>query len=193
MFCTKCGKEISDEAVFCTGCGTQTKTADGPKGSLKPKMPTLNKKLLGVIGAVVILIIVISVVLASGGGNDSESTTEAKTGSIDLGDKMNLVTDTIDSSGGTIRFDQPGESLHGFQIEVPANAYTDSREFDISYSPVTDHSFGDDFNPISPLISIENGGDYSEELMHVTIPIEVPEGQFAMAFIYDEVTGTLEG
>ena len=145
------------------------------------------------IGAVIVLIIVVSVAWPSGGGDDSDSENGPDTGSIDLGDGMHLVTETIDPSGGTIRFDQPGDSLDGFQIEVPAGAYADPRQFDVSYSPISDHSFGDDFNPISPLISIENGDDYSEELMHVTIPIEVPEGQFAMAFIYDEVTGTLEG
>ncbi|NQT74231.1 MAG: PKD domain-containing protein [Chloroflexi bacterium] len=193
MFCNKCGKEISDEATFCTGCGTQTKTTGDSKGFRKPRIPVLNKKLITIIGTVIILIIVVSVAWPSGGGDDAGSETEAVTGSIDLGDEMNLVTETIDPSGGTIIFDQPGDSLDGFQIEVPAGAYANPRQFDVSYSPISDHSFGDDFNPISPLISIENGGGYSDELIHVTIPVEVPEGQFAMAFIYDEVTGTLEG
>ena len=132
MFCTKCGKEISDEATFCTGCGSQTKNAGSPKDSRKSQIPALNKKLLTIIGAVVALIIVIFVAWPSGGGDDAGSETEAVTGSIDFGDEMNLVTETIDPSGGTIIFDQPGDSLDGFQIEVPAGAYADTRLFDVS-------------------------------------------------------------
>ncbi|MCP4610190.1 MAG: zinc ribbon domain-containing protein, partial [Planctomycetes bacterium] len=122
MFCTNCGKEISDEATFCTSCGAQTKNAGNPKDSRKPHIPTLNKKLLTIIGTVIILIIVMSVALSSGGGDDSDSTTGPETGSIDLGDEINLVTETIEPSGGTIAFDQLGEPLDGFQIDVPAGA-----------------------------------------------------------------------
>lgn len=33
MFCKKCGKEIKDDALFCTNCGTPTASADRPNGS----------------------------------------------------------------------------------------------------------------------------------------------------------------
>ena len=33
MFCTKCGKEIKDDALFCINCGAPTAAADRPDGS----------------------------------------------------------------------------------------------------------------------------------------------------------------
>ena len=90
MFCTKCGKEISDQATFCTGCGSQTKTAGGSKASRKPQIPALNKKLLSIIGTVIILIIVLSIVLPSSCGNDSDSTLESDQGTIIIDEKYDF-------------------------------------------------------------------------------------------------------
>lgn len=89
--------------------------------------------------------------------------------------------------------DKPGDPLNGFQIEVPPGAYTDTRTFKVSQTPVQNHTFGPNFDPISPLISIDNGGDYSQELMTVKIPAKIPEGYFAMAFFYDDASKKLEG
>jgi len=43
------------------------------------------------------------------------------------------------------------------------------------------------------MITVDNGGGYSEEIMEVKIPVKVPEGQFAMGFLYDDKTKKLEG
>jgi hypothetical protein len=43
------------------------------------------------------------------------------------------------------------------------------------------------------MIQITNNGEFSDSTMKLTIPINLKEGQFAMAFFYDEKTGKLEG
>jgi hypothetical protein len=123
------------------------------------------------------------------GGKGTESTKTTLT----TGAKVDLATQTVSTSGGVIEIDKPGDPLDGLRIEVPSGSYSGSKTFNISYTPVTGHELGENFNPISPLISIDNGGGYSDEIVLVTIPVEIPEGKFAMGFFYDKDTGTLEG
>ncbi len=76
---------------------------------------------------------------------------------------------------------------------MPPNAYAEARTFRLSYAPIEDHHLGQFFTPISPLITIANGGGYSDMPMVLKIPAKVPQGSFAMAFLYDKTTGELEG
>ena len=112
---------------------------------------------------------------------------------INVGENVNLLSETMNSNGGTITISKPGDVLDGFEIVVPENAYSSPTDFTISYSPIIDHTLGEHFNPISPLIHVDNGGEYSEDFMIVTIPVKIPENHFAMAFYFDETTGELEG
>jgi hypothetical protein len=102
-------------------------------------------------------------------------------------------TATIGLGGGTFTIDLPGTPVDGLQIIVPENAYTDSRTFTISYAPIKNHDLGEYFNPVSPLISIENGGGYSDQPITVKIPISISPDEFAMTYIYDDETGDIEG
>jgi hypothetical protein len=115
------------------------------------------------------------------------------TGTIDVGTKVEAARNSVGTSGGTVTINKPGDALDGFQLEVPANSYDATRTFQVSYAPVKAHTFGQNFNPISPLISVENGGGYSDEVMLVKIPVHIPEGHFAMGFFYDSASGQLEG
>ena len=114
-------------------------------------------------------------------------------GTITTGQQVDLVQKSISPVGGNISVDKPGDPLNGFQMEIRAESYRDTRSFHISYAPVKKHTFGKSFNPVSPLISIENGGGYSNEIIRLKIPVKVPEKDFAMAFFYNDQTGTLEG
>ncbi len=112
---------------------------------------------------------------------------------INLGEEVNLGSQTIEASGGTVDIDKPDDPLDGFEIEVPPDAYGESKKFDVSYAPITGHDFGENFNPITPMITVENGGEYADEVMLVTIPVDIPDDSFAMAFYFDKATGKLEG
>jgi hypothetical protein len=112
---------------------------------------------------------------------------------ITTGAVVDLTTQSITPGGGKVIVDKPGDSLDGLVIDLPAGAYSDTRSFHISYAPITGHEFGESFNPLTPLITIENGGGYSSEIMTLTIPVSVPQGHFPMAVIYDKAGGRLEG
>lgn len=112
---------------------------------------------------------------------------------IDTGEEVDLAAETIDTGGGTITIAQPGDPLDGLTIQVPEAAYPESTPFAVSYRPVTGHTFGSNFTPISPLISIDNGERFADDIITMTIPVEIPDGYFAMAFYYDEESGELEG
>jgi len=114
-------------------------------------------------------------------------------GTITTGTSVDVDSKTIPSSGGTIMVSKPGDPLDGFVVAVPDGSYPDSRKFDISHAPVTGHTFGDFFKPITPLINIDNGGGYSDELITLKIPIELKQGYFAMPFLFDSSRGEIQG
>jgi len=118
---------------------------------------------------------------------------QQKTRRIIIGEPVVVATETIGPEGGTITITKEGDPLNGYSITVPEGAYDESQSFTVSYSPILDHTFGENFNPIAPLITVENGGGYAKKSMIVKIPVEVPEGHFAMAFFYDDKTGELQG
>jgi PKD domain len=114
-------------------------------------------------------------------------------GNIQTGTTVTVNTSTVTPTGGTIKISSPGSPVNGMTITIPANAYSDNRSFSVSYAPIKSHNFGSNFNPISPMIIIKNGGGYSSDMMTVKIPIRKADDEFAMGFLYNEVTGKLEG
>ncbi len=97
----------------------------------------------------------------------------------------------VPAGGGVVTVKSAGDSLDGLSIEVPADAYAAATTFAISHAPAP---AGEGlYQPITPLITIENGGAYADEPLVVRIPAQVPEGQFAMAFTTDAAGKALEG
>lgn len=115
------------------------------------------------------------------------------TGTISTGTAVAAATIPVSPKGGTLKVTQPGTPISDLEIRVPENSYSDTRQFQLSYAPVEKHSFGEAFNPATPLITIDNGGDYAAELIDVTIPVQIPDDKFAMAFYYDDKAKKLEG
>jgi hypothetical protein len=109
------------------------------------------------------------------------------------GTRVQVMSEAAPPSGGLITVDTPGGPLDGLEIDVLAGAYDETRTFTISYAPVEKSELGPNYNLLSPLITISNGGGYSDKPMILTIPVTVPDGHFAMAFLYDPRTGELEG
>jgi hypothetical protein len=112
-------------------------------------------------------------------------------GTITKGSETVVTKASVSQTGGIVTV--TGSLMNGLALAVPSGSYADSRSFTISIAPVANHTFGEMFNPISPIITVENGGGYSEEIMTVKIPVKVPVGHFAMGFIYNMNTNTLEG
>ncbi len=129
------------------------------------------------------------VILVSCGSNP----VDAVSNKIIAGESRAVVVSTVPPSGGTVVVNVQGDSLNGMELTVPSGAYSDARTFRISAAPIQSHQLGSNCNPVTPLITIENGGGYADEFMTLTIPISVPDNHFAMAFLYDDVTGEMEG
>jgi hypothetical protein len=117
----------------------------------------------------------------------------ARTGDIKTGAKVDAVSQSINTAGGMISVSKPGDPLDGFVIDVPTNSYTGNNTFNVSYAPITSQTFGSDITPISPMISVDNGGAFSNEMMYIRVPVKIPDGYFAMGFYYDATTKQLEG
>ena len=107
------------------------------------------------------------------------------------GDSVPVGSQTVPSSGGTVTVNDSGGPLAGMTIEVPAGAYAGSKTFTTSYKLITGDP-GVNISPITPLITVENGGEFASDPMMVTIPVAVPAGHFAMGFFVTD-TGQFEG
>ncbi len=110
-----------------------------------------------------------------------------------VGRSVRLVSERIDNNGGILTIAQPGDALDGFTIDVPTAAYDKPVNFKVSYHPIETHDLGPYFNPVTPLIHVDNGGGYANEPMIVTLPVPEHPDYFTMAFFYDRKTGQLEG
>ena len=168
------------------GFAPQGKWPAGWTGSPAPRDPTL-RVMLSV--AVVVLTAVMGVALYY----LLQSPASPSSTKLTAGARVNVTDLLVPTDGGTITVSEPGGPVDGLEINVPRGAYGDPRTFKISYAPIEKHEFGTDFTPLTPLITVSNGGGYSAEPMTLTIPLKVPPGYFAMGFLYDERTGELEG
>jgi hypothetical protein len=120
-------------------------------------------------------------------------TSEGPSRNILIDEVYEVANQRIPATGGTIEVNDPESQINGLKIEVMSGSYNTDRDYTVSEAPIEKHKFGSDFQPITPLIQIDNGGGYANEPVNITIPIQLPEDHFAMGFIYDEATGTLEG
>jgi hypothetical protein len=114
-------------------------------------------------------------------------------GTIMLGKAAAAASAKVPESGGTISITETNSPIQGLKIVIPSGSYSGTRNFEISYAAVEKHTFGEAFNPVTPLITIENGGGYAGEIMEVTLPLQPQPDSFTMGFLYDAKTGTLEG
>ncbi|MBN2807599.1 MAG: IPT/TIG domain-containing protein [Prolixibacteraceae bacterium] len=118
-------------------------------------------------------------------------TSEGPSRNLLIDEIIEVASQTIPASGGLLEVNAPGSVIDGLRIEV--KALPGDREFTVKEALIERHNLGNHFQPISPLIQIDNGGGYAAEPINITVPIQLPEGHFAMGFIYDETTGMLEG
>ncbi|MBS1904935.1 MAG: IPT/TIG domain-containing protein [Bacteroidetes bacterium] len=112
---------------------------------------------------------------------------------IETGTEVPVITQSVSSGGGRIIVTAPDSLIGGLEISVPANSYTDTRLFTVSYAPVKSHTLGEFFKPISPVITISNGGGYADSIMAVQIPATIADSVIPLAFFYNDVSGALEG
>jgi len=131
------------------------------------------------------------VIILSPSCSKDENTPNPGSGKIETEAFTEVLNEQVGSSGKLLNIQ--GGLINGMSIEIPNGAYPSGKDFVISVAEIKSHTFGPDFNPITPMIRINNGGGYADSILTVTIPCIVPPGHFAMGFYYNEETGELEG
>jgi len=81
---------------------------------------------------------------------------------LDLGVSKTVATQTVQPTGALITIDAQDDPLDGLEIDVLDGAYEDPTDFTVSFTPINDHSGNPHFNPATPLITVRNGGEYSD-------------------------------
>lgn len=133
----------------------------------------------------------IAVFLLSACSGDDPASPDGDSGKISTGEMTQILEENV-GSGGTVTVPASGAALAGLELEVPAGAYDGSNTVTISYADITEHDFGSDFDPVTPLIRIENGGAFAARPMRLRIPLPDIGDRFPVAFYYDRAEGTLE-
>jgi hypothetical protein len=127
-------------------------------------------------------------VTPAGGGSGSTTPT------IQTGTFTEVASTSSLSSNSVLLIQNTQDTLiNGTKFIVPSAAFSGSKSFTVSYAPVTSHKLGANFNPITPMIQVETDLLYADSLISVEIPIKLPAGHFAMGFLYNEVSGKIEG
>ena len=111
---------------------------------------------------------------------------------ISIGEFTHEISEDVGVGGGTIIVSNPESELNGLEITIPKDGYNETRNFKVSSAPITNHKLGENFNPVSPIITIQNGGGYSEIPMKIKIPVTRANNEFLIGFLYNEVTGEIE-
>jgi hypothetical protein len=147
----------------------------------------------------VILFVVLLLIGCGGGGGGSDTSVNPQTPrdeslvTLVLGVTKTVASQTVPASGADIIVDAPEDPLDGLEILVQDGSYEEGKDFTISSTPIVGHSGNPHFNPVTPLITVQNGGEYSTRAMALKIPVTIKEGFHYMAFFYDENTGRLDG
>ena len=114
------------------------------------------------------------------------------TGDITTGKKETVASQTVGAGGGTISISKAGDPLDGLEITIPQGAFSDTKNITVSEAPIVSHEFGENFHPISPVITVQNVSGYADDVITVKIPVVVPENHVAIGALYDEKTGDFE-
>lgn len=105
---------------------------------------------------------------------------------------VQILTESVGANGGTISIDQKG-SIKGMKIEIPGNSFVQATSISIATAEIQDQDLGSLVHPVTPLITVDNGGIYSENTIFVTIPVENAEREILIGMYYDPETKSVEG
>ncbi|MFZ2959990.1 MAG: hypothetical protein WA705_24175 [Candidatus Ozemobacteraceae bacterium] len=111
---------------------------------------------------------------------------------IETGSTTLVVSSSVSASGGTVRVASMGSPINGLEVQIPSGAFEQTTNVTISVTTIATLSVSAEFKPITPLISIDNGGKFASEPVGVKIPVTIGTGKIPMAFRFDPITGNLE-
>ncbi len=99
---------------------------------------------------------------------------------------------SIPVEGGKISVADKESPVNGMTIEVPEGSYASATDFTVTTAEIQSSGLYKDLKLVTPLIHVENGGKYSDDLMIVTVPCTIPKGTIPLAFYYTPDSKELE-
>jgi len=108
------------------------------------------------------------------------------------GDLLEIGEGTISSSNREIIVTNEQSVYSGLQISVNDDYSGPSVDFTIESGNLPDEVFNEYFNPLDEMLRINFGGETSENIFFVKVPISTAEGEIPVAFNYNETTGLLD-
>ena len=113
-----------------------------------------------------IFLLILCIGLLTSCNSNKNSQTQIPKDKPETGNFGTIVTDkqieigTFNASpqGSLISNDKPGDALEGLVLDIPSGAHESETTFKISYAQIKSHTFGSAVTPISPLITVDNGG-----------------------------------
>ncbi len=124
--------------------------------------------------------------------DDTTAPGQGDSGMITTGEWTQLTEGTVGSGGGSVVVNQSASVLHGLTLDVPSGASSVGMQVRISAADITAHGYGENFDPVTPLISVDNGEIFADIPMTLHIPLPDLQGRFPVAFYYNRADGTLE-
>jgi len=156
-----------------------------PLNNKKAKSPLYKRKGF-IIALSIIFVFIIAIIFIGTGSNPPTNELLVEKSIIET-------SQTISTNGGVISINNKNSQIDGLELTVSKGAYANDTLFKISTSIIKNHGFGDLFNPITPLITVDNGHGFANMPMTVKIPIKKTDDEFVMAFFYDSTSGKFEG
>lgn len=177
-------------APAAPGSGVPASTSPASSASMSSAVPLVTAPLVDGISDPSALE---APILEQGDVPAAEPATPAVKGQLTLGSSASLASQTIAASGGSIAIAKAGDPLDGLTITVPSGTYRTDVAFTVSERAISSSTFGAGITPISPLISIDNGGATVDgDPVLVTIPAAVPAGATVLGLYYHGPSGTLD-
>ncbi len=188
MKCQHCNEEVSVIKRKCPKCGEDTGSKVykllGQFLDFTKKFFSVKRNVIIFSSSVLVLLLVIIIISATGKKDSSVG--------LSLSSPTTVLEESINTNGGTLTVDDTSSPIVGLSLEIEPAAYDESLDVVIKTQEIKDHDFGSEFNPITPLITIDELHTFANAPMMLSIPIDLEEDEFAMGFFYDDETKTLE-
>lgn len=219
-FCAQCGAPLAAPGRFCGSCGAVQPVHQAapvypppqphppqpvysqpsyphqpayPPPGAPPERPAPSRRRQGsgCLRSCLLLVLVLALLLGS--GYTYLRLRPPVSGNMKFGRSSALLNASLPIEGGELLVERPGHPLDGLRIQVQPGSYTGTQRFRLSERPVLEHQFGPTFLPLTPLIKIDNGDRYAKHPLRISVPLPMMgPGEFAMAFVYNELYGSLE-
>lgn len=112
---------------------------------------------------------------------------------LELGKEISTSVESSKADDATIFSITDKESpVNGLSLEIPGDAYNVVPQVSISTTEIKGSDFGEGFVWVTPVVHVDNGGDFAQNYMKLTIPCNIGEDETALAFYIEPETGALE-